>query len=157
MAFRREVNFGVLLVAPLWLAGCSQQAEQQPVATAIHDATPAESPPSPEQLRASAPDPAPDVTASNTPVAAPAAASSRVFIDPVTGEQRAPTAAEAKAAAQASAAKTAGSAKARQKLPVEELAVPGGFTEVRVGERAMREERACVQPDGTLSACNEQP
>ena len=65
--------------------------------------------------------------------------------------------AEAKAAAQASAAKAAGSAQARQKLPVEEIAVPGGFTEVRVGERAMREERVCVQPDGTLSACNDKP
>jgi hypothetical protein len=146
MAFRREVKFGVLLVAPLWLAGCSQQAAQQPVATAT-DARGQSQP----ELR-----PVPDGagSAANLP---PASASSRVFIDPVTGEQRAPTPAEAKAAAQSSAAKAAGDAQARQKLPVEEIAVPGGFTEVRVGERAMREEQVCVQPDDTLSACNDKP
>lgn len=144
MACRKKVVIGVLLAGSLGLAGC----EQRPAAEAV--------PVDAAATTSAAPAPAPVAAADPTRSASPAAtASSRIFIDPVTGEQRAPTPAEA-AAARSDEARPVGSAAARQKAPVEEVPVPGGFTEVRIGEGAMREEKVCLQPDGSLAACGDQ-
>jgi len=142
MGCRKEVVIGVVLAASLGLAGCGQR----PAADA-------------ESVDAAATVTAvqePVATADPTRPAPPAVtASSRVFIDPVTGEQRAPTPAEVASAARSGEARPVGAAAARHKAPVEEVPVPGGFTEVRIGEGAIREEKVCLQSDGSLAACDD--
>ena len=80
-----------------------------------------------------------------------AAPASRAFIDPVTGELRAPTAEELSAVAASATAGAAGKS-VKAVTPIEEVALPDGSTMARFGDRAMVEERVCLQKDGTLTS-----
>jgi hypothetical protein len=84
--------------------------------------------------------------------AATPASASRAFIDPRTGELRAPTPEEL-AALRAERAQSGNTSDVKQQAPVEEIQLPGGLVEVRLGERARREEKVCVLANGQLGPC----
>jgi hypothetical protein len=75
----------------------------------------------------------------------------RIYFDPVTGEQRAPTDKELAAEAQRASEVNANSAPVTPALKVQERVLPGGLIEVQIDHRADVQERACVEPDGSLS------
>jgi hypothetical protein len=74
----------------------------------------------------------------------------RAFIDPVTGELRAPTQAEVEA--EATQRRLQGAA-AKTRVATEEIKLPNGMTEVRIGKDAEVSETICIQKDGSLGPC----
>jgi hypothetical protein len=80
-----------------------------------------------------------------------------VFVDPVTGDLRAPTAAElaAEAAGQSSSTRSAAALKAAPAITVTPL--PNGMTEYDVGEAGQVREQVCAQADGSLADCARTP
>jgi hypothetical protein len=78
------------------------------------------------------------------------AAGVKVFIDPATGELRAPTEAEQQHAAAAAAA-PGGSAAVKATVTVEGKPIGNGMYEYDLGKRGVIDEVACVQADGTIS------
>ena len=77
-------------------------------------------------------------------------AESRAFIDPVTGEMRAPTAAELAAAKVSAITEQAGR---QQRPPPVETKLPDGTIVIDMRNQPQVEEKACVQADGSLGAC----
>jgi hypothetical protein len=75
----------------------------------------------------------------------------RVFIDPVSGEMRAPTAAELADGSARSAVPARAAVKAAPGVVVTPL--PGGITEYDLGAATQIEETVCVQPDNSLGEC----
>jgi hypothetical protein len=75
---------------------------------------------------------------------------SRAFIDPVTGEMRAPTAAEL--AASKPPASTEQASRQERPPPVE-TRLPDGTIMIDMRNQPQVEEQACVQADGSLGAC----
>lgn len=75
---------------------------------------------------------------------------SRAFIDPVTGEMRAPTAAELAASKQPGSAEQAGR---QERPPPVETRLPDGTIMIDMRDQPQVEEQACVQADGSLGAC----
>jgi hypothetical protein len=86
------------------------------------------------------------------PAIAASAASSRVYIDPVTGEERAPTPAEL--AAESAAQKSGATAAIKVAPEVKVTRLPNGMTEYDFGKSAKVQETACLQKDGTLGECS---
>jgi len=131
-------------VATLLLCACAaKQAVVEPTPAAITAPAVATS------IAPTAPVPAPassDKPASNDNAASPA------YNDPVTGELRAPTAAELAAAS----AGTPGGADVNKSVKTvaapEEITLPGGETMVRYGDGSRVEERVCLQKDGSLTS-----
>ncbi len=78
-------------------------------------------------------------------------AASRAFIDPVTGELRAPTAAELAAASAAATGGDQTGKSVKAVAPPEEITLPGGETMVRYGDSARVEERVCIQENESCS------
>jgi hypothetical protein len=105
-----------------------------------------------DTLNAPAPSstPAPTPASKAVPLPAGTSAGVRIYFDPVTGEQRAPTDEELAAEAQRASELTASPA-VKPSLKVQERVLPGGITEVQIDRRADVQERVCVQPDGSLS------
>jgi hypothetical protein len=93
-----------------------------------------------------------DTTGQHAGGSAPA---SRAFVDPVTGELRDPTADEL-AAADSSRVNVKGNATTGTAGTVE-IALPGGITEVQLGEKARIEERVCVLANGSITEKCPQP
>ena len=85
----------------------------------------------------------------STPLTARAADAMRVVRDPVTGELRGPTAAEAAAAQKAEAAQRAG-AKGAKTGPVE-IRYPDGTIETKLDEDSMMYSVVALGPDGKLN------
>jgi hypothetical protein len=74
----------------------------------------------------------------------------RAYIDPDTGQLRAPT--EAELAAEATKGGTTAAAKDR--ADVQEIKLPNGMTEVRVGKDSEVAEITCIQADGSFGPCS---
>jgi hypothetical protein len=98
----------------------------------------------------------PQPAASVTPAAAAAGggAGVRIFIDPVTGEVRAPTAAERAAEVNATRRIQADAAAVKVAPDVVVTSLPGGITEYSVNGGAQVDETTCVQKDGKLGECS---
>jgi hypothetical protein len=117
--------------------------------------------PTPQQAAGEAvatPAPAPASTADAPPAtpdaSGPAAGALREFRDPVTGELRAPTAAEQRAMAAARPVTPSASATSRPR----EIVMSNGTVAVELNQ--MSEMQGCVQPDGSVVAdhdCKEKP
>lgn len=127
------------MVATLALAGCARRPAEAPAAApaAASTASPA---PSPASSSSVSPGPA--------PVGTPGA---RIFIDPVTGEARAPTPAELAAATPERRSPAAVAVKIAPEVIVTPL--PGGITEYSINGGVQVEETTCVQDDGRLGEC----
>jgi hypothetical protein len=84
---------------------------------------------------------------------------SRVYVDPKTGEMRAPTPSEAEAesAAQASQSSRSGATASRVTPGVTVRPLPNGMTEYDLGEAGKVREQVCVQKDGTVGECASAP
>jgi hypothetical protein len=74
----------------------------------------------------------------------------RAYIDPVTGQMRSPTAEELAA----DAATGSVTAAARDRSDVQEIKLPNGMTEVRVGKDSEVAEITCIQADGSFGPCS---
>ena len=104
---------------------------------------------------------APTTTATSATVESLPRPAARIYIDPVTGATRAPTAEEAaRAAAEASAqvnassqVKASGTPSREAATHVTETRLPNGMTEVDLGNAGMVKEVVCVQKDGSLGPC----
>jgi hypothetical protein len=80
-----------------------------------------------------------------------AGAGVKVFVDPVTGEIREPTAAEMTAAVTSSqAASTAAGKALKANAPLEEVLLPNGTTMVRFGNQV--EEKVCINAAGEVTS-----
>jgi hypothetical protein len=92
-------------------------------------------------------------TAVQIAVGAKGSAGVKAFIDPVTGELRAPSAEERRAAAATASTGTAAAtgASVRAAAPIEGRPIGNGIVEFDVGKRGTINEVACVQADGTVS------
>lgn len=103
------------------------------------------------------PSPAGAAPAATAPAVSAPAAASRIYVDPATGEARAPTAAEQAAASAASAPsasrRTTASAENPGLEPPMEETLPGGGVIIRMGDQGRVEEKVCVQPDQSLGPC----
>ena len=77
----------------------------------------------------------------------------RMFIDPVTGKPRDPTDAELAAEAARRATQPQPQATAVRGEPAEQIQLPNGMTEVRIGKQAEMTEVVCLQKDGSVGAC----
>ena len=79
----------------------------------------------------------------------------RAYVDPLTGEMRAPTDAElaAEANAHPSSDRTAQAVRTAPAVTVTHL--PNGMTEYDLGDAGRVRDQACVQRDGTVGACRE--
>jgi hypothetical protein len=77
----------------------------------------------------------------------------RAYVDPLTGELRAPTDAElaAEAAAPPATGRTAQAVRPAPAVTVTHL--PNGMTEYDLGDAGRVRDQACVQRDGTVGAC----
>ena len=140
----RAKLMSVWIVSALVMTACAERPSASNQSTAAPSAATAASP----ATDAGAASPA---AAANESTASSSAPAVRAFIDPVTGELRAPTAQE-RAALAAQRAATLPEAAAKQRLAAEEVQLPNGVTEIRLGERAMHQERVCIQPDGKVTA-----
>jgi len=98
-----------------------------------------------------APPAATAVSASSSPSAAPAAGV-RIFIDPVTGEVRAPTAEELASANVTRRQAASVAVKVAPEVVVTPL--PGGVTEYSINGGFQVDETTCVQKDGRLGECS---
>jgi hypothetical protein len=85
-----------------------------------------------------------------TATATPEGEASRAFIDPVTGELRAPTAAEL-AAMQPSESNEP--AVKQQAPPPEKTVLPDGTVMMDLRNQPQAEEKVCVQADGSIRPC----
>ena len=137
MNHRRFHGTTLVAAAALLLGACdSADSPQQQTATLPQAAAPAPTP----------------ATPAPTPAAAPAASqpgtvAMREFIDPATGQSRAPTAAELKALA---ASKQTVAASAAAASRPKETVLPNGMVAVEAGVKS--EMKGCVQPDGRFVA-----
>ncbi len=78
-------------------------------------------------------------------------ASAKVFVDPITGEMREPTAAEMTTAVASSQLATTDSGKAlKASAPFEEVQLPDGVTMVRFGKQV--EEKVCISATGEVTS-----
>ena len=151
---------GLSLVLVLSLSACTHGDTARPAASAAPaSSATATSAPLPEAPLAPAAPPA-TLAAPATAAAREApggVAASRIFIDPVTGEARTPTAAE-QAASSAAAARQrqdrpAASPTASLGEPPAEEPLPGGGVIIHMGDQGRVQEKVCLQPDQTLGAC----
>jgi hypothetical protein len=76
----------------------------------------------------------------------------RIFIDPVSGEVRAPSAAEL--AAQSATGTGAGTAAVKVSPGVTATPLPGGVTGYDFGAPTEIDETVCVHADGSLGECS---
>lgn len=142
-------NTIVLLV--LSALACCSRIESPPVPPSA--AAEAGAPVSAEPKVAASPPAVAHEAAANHAAAAPADQKGlRLYIDPATGETRAPTAAEL--AAEAAARRQAGAEPAvKVREPVSEIKLSNGMTEVQLGKQAEVAEVVCVLKDGTIGEC----
>ena len=91
--------------------------------------------------------------ATTTDTGTPATASGRMFIDPVTGQPRVPTADElaSEKRARTQAQTQSASSAARPTVTITEL--PGGVTQYDFGTASQVQETACLRPDGSFGEC----
>lgn len=83
-----------------------------------------------------------------------AIAAARIYIDPDTGQARAPTAAEL--AAEATQRKQVNAASSASRAGVTVTPLPNGITQYDLGDAARVDETACLQPNGSLGECTAQ-
>jgi hypothetical protein len=137
----RHLNFRsivLVLVQGLLLAACSPAGDgpkQQAALPSQENAATREVAPAP------VPVPAPDATQ-------PGTAALREFVDPVTGQRRAPTSAELKALQDAGKV-TASAATAPARPKEREIVFPDGT--VAVEEGSLSQMQGCLQKDGTVT------
>jgi len=130
----------LVLVQAMLLAACSSPSDEPAQQSAL---PPQQSAPAQEAARAPVPAPEPSPDASQ-----PGTAALREFVDPVTGQSRAPTSAELKALEAASKSTTV-TAQAASKPREKEIVFPDGT--VAVEEGSLSQMKACVQKDGAVT------
>jgi hypothetical protein len=100
----------------------------------------------------SAPEQAQSLGQGQAPGQVPGSAGVKAFIDPVTGELRAPTEAEQRTGKSEDVAGVAASkANAKPLAPVTSRRLSDGRIVYDIGERGMVDEVVCVQPDGSIA------
>jgi hypothetical protein len=85
--------------------------------------------------------------------AADAGQASRAFIDPITGELRAPTAAELAALAASQSSQSTEAALKQRPPPPVQTRLPDGTIMYDMRNQPQIEEKACVLADGSIGAC----
>jgi hypothetical protein len=75
----------------------------------------------------------------------------QAYVDPATGELRAPTEAEQAAQIKQRSQATAASSSS---TPVKVTSLPNGMTEYDLGSRSNVNEAVCIQSDGSLGECS---
>jgi hypothetical protein len=142
-------SVGLRLLAACALAACSQQpaavGEANQVVAPAADAPDAASP-TPTKPPANA------VTSAPAPAATVGLGAVNVFVDPVTGEMREPTAREVAVIAASRSTVDNSKAVKQAELP-EEVQLPGGGTMVRLGDRGRVEEHLCVDAANKTVPC----
>ena len=151
----------LICVVPLvmLLAACAREPTAAPAPTAAAPTVAATTAGTEQSAAANAvatnpsgePAAAPVTAATNGGKVVPGAAS-RAFIDPITGELRAPTSEEL-AALNAERVQSGTASDVKQQTPVEEIQLPGGLIEVPLGERVRQEEKVCVLVGGRIGPC----